>query len=338
MRPTSCTRDPPRASSPPSSAPPTCSSPAARPTASGWAHTIMAAPERTRRRARARGGRGGAPGGGGGRRHARGARLALPGATGSSRRWCSPARSSACACASPRRAGAPLLSSDEGNASTTLQVTRTQHEQRDFEVRAGQQVAIGVRRLHVLPTPLSSFTACAPSAALAESLSRQPLLAELAARMKTRIGARIEPELGVAEAPCQTQDGVRRHHRASPRSPTARCAPSGCCGAARTNCWCCRRRAGAPQRVLIHWTDDAARSATLGVSASVLRHVSAEAVYVGIFAADGDGEPSARHARAARCALGSAGGARPGDAHRAALRRRRAASWRAAWPNRRRRC
>ena len=34
-----------------------------------------------------------------------------------------------------------------------------------------------------------------------------------------------------------------------------------------------------PQRVLIHWADEAARRATLAVSASLLRHVSAEAVY-----------------------------------------------------------
>ena len=38
----------------------------------------------------------------------------------------------------------------------------------------------------------------------------------------------------------------------------------------------------APQRVLIHWADDAARRPTLAVSASLLRHVAAEAVYVGI--------------------------------------------------------
>jgi len=41
--------------------------------------------------------------------------------------------------------------------------------------------------------------------------------------------------------------------------------------------------ARAPQRVLIHWIGEAARSATLAVSASLLRHVPAEAVYVGIF-------------------------------------------------------
>ena len=38
----------------------------------------------------------------------------------------------------------------------------------------------------------------------------------------------------------------------------------------------------APQRVLIHWADDSARRPTLAVAASLLRHVAAEAVYVGI--------------------------------------------------------
>jgi sulfate/thiosulfate transport system ATP-binding protein len=37
-----------------------------------------------------------------------------------------------------------------------------------------------------------------------------------------------------------------------------------------------------PQRVLIHWTDDSVRRATLAVAASVLRHVPAEAIYLGI--------------------------------------------------------
>jgi sulfate/thiosulfate transport system ATP-binding protein len=40
--------------------------------------------------------------------------------------------------------------------------------------------------------------------------------------------------------------------------------------------------ARAPQRVLIHWADDAARRATLAVAASLLRHVAAEGIYVGI--------------------------------------------------------
>jgi sulfate/thiosulfate transport system ATP-binding protein len=42
------------------------------------------------------------------------------------------------------------------------------------------------------------------------------------------------------------------------------------------------RKAPNPTRVYIHWTDEAVRRATLAVSASLLRHVSAEAVYLGI--------------------------------------------------------
>jgi hypothetical protein len=41
-------------------------------------------------------------------------------------------------------------------------------------------------------------------------------------------------------------------------------------------------KAPSPTRVYIHWTDEAVRRATLAVAASLLRHVSAEAVYLGI--------------------------------------------------------
>ena len=39
----------------------------------------------------------------------------------------------------------------------------------------------------------------------------------------------------------------------------------------------------------IHWSDEAVRRATLAVSASLLRHVSAEAVYLGIVPEGGHG-------------------------------------------------
>jgi sulfate transport system ATP-binding protein len=185
---------------------------------------------------------------------------------------------------------APLLADADGAASAALQVTRTQHEQRSFEVRTGQSVAVGVRRLHVLPTPLSSFTACAASAASAEALSRQPLLAELAARMKTRIAQRVEPHLGVDDAPCAVEGAFV--------GATVIASQTDCAHRAE---WLLRRgakdllvlpeHAHAPQRVLIHWMGEAARSATLGMSASVLRHVPAEAVYVGIFAGESNRAP-----------------------------------------------
>jgi hypothetical protein len=50
-------------------------------------------------------------------------------------------------------------------------------------------------------------------------------------------------------------------------------------------------QAVSPQRVLIHWADDLARRSTLAVAASLLRHVPAEAVYVGILPEGrGDGQ------------------------------------------------
>ncbi|HTT43375.1 MAG TPA: ABC transporter ATP-binding protein [Steroidobacteraceae bacterium] len=174
-----------------------------------------------------------------------------------------------------------LMLGEANGGNVPLQVTRTQPEQRVFEVRRGQSVAIGVRRVHVLPTPLSSFTACAPAAAAAEALSRQPLLAELAARMKTRITTRIEPQLGQA-ATATANDGFVGTTVIAAEGDSATRAE-----------WLLRRgardllvlpeSARAPQRVLIHWLGDSARSATLAVSASVLRHVPAEAVYVGVF-------------------------------------------------------
>jgi len=184
----------------------------------------------------------------------------------------------------------PLLahSGADGEAVELLQVTRTQHEQRGFGVSPGQNVAVGVRRVHVLPTPLSSFTACAASAQLAQELSREPLLTELAARMKTRITTRCEPKLGVAEADGETAaDFV---------GTTVIASQTDCAHRAE---WLLRRGArdllvlptgaAAPQRVLIHWMGEAARGATLAISASVLRHVPAEAVYVGIFPGQGSG-------------------------------------------------
>ena len=173
------------------------------------------------------------------------------------------------------------LAYSNGDGNPYLEVTRTQHEQRAFQVTHGQTVAVGVRRVHVLPTPLSSFTVCAPNEALTMALTQQPLLVELASRMKTRISARIEPSLGIPNA--EGGEGVL-----FPGTTVIASQPD----VAHQAEWLLKRganevlilpmNASPPQRVLIHWADEGVRSATLAVSASVLRHVSAEAVYVGI--------------------------------------------------------
>src|SRR5215831_4592257 len=166
--------------------------------------------------------------------------------------------------------------------AAVLEVTRTQHEQRMLQLNVGQSVIVGVRRIHVLPTPLSSFTAYATSESAAQVLRHHPLLEELATRMKTRVSTRAEPSLGSNQTPASA---------ATPLSGVA--VVSGASDATAQCRWLLERRATEvfllpnntvrPQRVLIHWTGEQARRATLAVAASVLRHVPAEAVYLGIF-------------------------------------------------------
>jgi sulfate transport system ATP-binding protein len=173
------------------------------------------------------------------------------------------------------------LSNGNGAGSAFLEVTRTQHEQRAFQISTGQHVAVGVRRIHILPTPLSSFTACATTETLAEALVHQPLLSELASRMKTRISVRVEPKLGM---PGATGESVSHFSGttviASHTDAVYQAQWLLQMGAAEV--LVLPQNAGPPQRVLIHWADETVRRATIAVSASILRHVSAEAVYIGI--------------------------------------------------------
>jgi len=170
---------------------------------------------------------------------------------------------------------AAQLLGPSGNGDARLEITRTQPERRALPLAQGAQIAIGARRLHILPTPLSSFLACAPTEAEAAALAQEPLLESLSTRMKTRVGLRAID--GLAGTP-------------TPFSGVA--AIAGGAHAAATVEWLLRhgaaevlvlpRNAPSPTRVVIHWTDEAARRATLAVAASLLRHVSAEAVYLGI--------------------------------------------------------
>jgi sulfate/thiosulfate transport system ATP-binding protein len=184
--------------------------------------------------------------------------------------------------------GHVVTSADSNATEALLEVTRTQHERRNYPVSVGQTVTLGVRRVHVLATPLSSFTACATSEAEARAISEEPLLAQLATRMKTRVSTRVEPAL-------------RQIATDEPTAAAAVPATTAFAGVAVINTdpaavhtvqWLLQRGAEAvlllphgtpsPSRVLIYWTDESARRATLAVAASLLRHVPAEAVYVAI--------------------------------------------------------
>ena len=163
-----------------------------------------------------------------------------------------------------------------------LEVTRTQPEQRAFAVKVGQNVAVGIRRVHVLPTPLSSFTACAQNEAEVERLSRHPLLVELATRMKTRVAARIEPALANGNGDCSSSDKLFTGAAVIASRPDSLKSIECLLTRGAEEVFVLPANAPSPQRVIIHWADEAARAATLAVSASLLRHVSAEAVYLDV--------------------------------------------------------
>ena len=96
---------------------------------------------------------------------------------------------------------AAQLLGPSGNGDARLEITRTQPERRILPLVPGAQIAIGARRLHVLPTPLSSFLACGATEADAAALAREPLLESLSTRMKTRVGLRAIDGLTGTPAP-----------------------------------------------------------------------------------------------------------------------------------------
>jgi ABC-type Fe3+/spermidine/putrescine transport system ATPase subunit len=155
------------------------------------------------------------------------------------------------------------------NLGSLLEMSRTLPEQRAFPVAPGMRVAVGARRIHILPTPISSFTAVAPTDDAAQALVASPLLATLGTRMQTRVAR-------------QVGDG----ERAPPGMPVVTTGP----GSAEAARWqlrhganqllCVPPTAPLPHNVVIHTLDPASRRATLAVAASLLRHVAAEAVYL----------------------------------------------------------
>jgi sulfate transport system ATP-binding protein len=156
-------------------------------------------------------------------------------------------------------------------SGSLLEVSRTLPEQRDFPVATGRRVAVGARRVHMLPTPISSFTSVADTEDAARALRDSPLLATLGTRMHTRVATRIG-----------------RGERAPPGMPAVATGP----GSAEAAEWqlrhgavqllCVPTAAMLPTHVVVHTLDPAARRATVPVAASLLRHVAAEAVYLGI--------------------------------------------------------
>ena len=158
------------------------------------------------------------------------------------------------------------LQTTNGNGEARIEVTRAQPERRALPLAIGDTVTLGARRLHVLPTPLSSFAIYAADTA-AQALADAPLLATLSARMKTRVATCAEAGVTPGVAVIAADD----------TSP-ARAAELLRAGA--NEVLLLHPDTGLPQQVCMYWMDDAARHATLAVAASLLRHLPAEALCI----------------------------------------------------------
>jgi hypothetical protein len=181
--------------------------------------------------------------------------------------------------------GSTVASAVQGAAATggtLIEVTRTLPEKRLLPVEPGQRVALGARRIHVLPTPVSSFSVVATTAEDCARLANSPLLQALSTRMLTRINRRIEPALG------QTPNGKTQRLAAPPGVAAVEAGPG---GAARVE-WLLRHGAShvlcldpslaVPERVVIYAASDAALRPTLAVASSLLRNLPAEAAFLDI--------------------------------------------------------
>ena len=154
-----------------------------------------------------------------------------------------------------------------------VEVTRTNGEQGQLPLTPGKRVALGIRRFHVLPTPISSFRILTTETATAAALHQAPLLRQLVQSMQAPVlGAQDKGERDA------TQTGVAVI--AGGANAIAQIVAAAAQG--RRQMLCIPPHLALPRRMLIHCNSDAARSATLGLLASVMRHLHAEATFVSV--------------------------------------------------------
>jgi hypothetical protein len=175
-------------------------------------------------------------------------------------------------------------------AGALLEVSRTLPEQRQLPVQVGRRVAVGARRSHVLPTPISSFTIVSKDEAGTSQLRATPLLSTLAERMQARV-----KDVMSGDAPLP------------PGMPVLASGPGSAATVARLleqgadQLLCLPSPAAVPKHVVILGSDaGATRGRALAVGASLLRHVPAEAIYLSVRPA---ATPEAERAAATRALL-----------------------------------
>jgi sulfate/thiosulfate transport system ATP-binding protein len=170
----------------------------------------------------------------------------------------------------------PMLAAADdsaGPAPVIVDVTRTNAEQGQLPLAAGKRVMLGIRRFHVLPTPISSFGILSTDINAAARLREAPLLRQLVQSMQA-------PVLSAADS--KERDAAQTGVAVIALGPNSIQQIASAVAHGRRRLLCIPPHSGLPHRMLIHCSSDAARSATLGLVASVMRHLHAEATFVSV--------------------------------------------------------
>ena len=160
----------------------------------------------------------------------------------------------------------PATARAAGGQLVTVDALRSAADQMAVPLQPGAKVALGVRRVHALPTPISSFNLMTCSDAEAAQLERSPLLAQLVSSMQARVIRRGEQlEAGICVLPLDEQ------------APAAIAAAVER-GARRV--LCISIGAGTPQRMLVYAGKAERRADLLALVSSVMRHLPIEATAI----------------------------------------------------------
>lgn len=158
--------------------------------------------------------------------------------------------------------------------AVVVDVTRTNSEQGQLPLAPGKRVALAIRRFHVLPTPISSFRILTGDALAAAALRQSPLLRQLVQSMQAPV---LEAQENGERDASQTGVAVIAGGGVQAIDQIVDAAAQG-----RRQMLCIPPQLALPRRMLIQCNSDAARSGTLGLVASVMRHLHAEATFVSV--------------------------------------------------------
>ncbi len=159
-----------------------------------------------------------------------------------------------------------------GGTGTTVDALRSAAEQAAVPLTVGAGVSLGVRRMHALPTPISSFHVMGTDAVESAALAGSALLAQLVHSMQARVIRHSERgpsserlDAGICVLPLRTDTPVALRMAVAQGARRILCIPPA---------------APLPMRMLIHAGDAARRSDLLALVSSVMRHLPVETTAV----------------------------------------------------------